>query len=1258
MVNTGWFADLPNDFEESVRIDRDERDHRERAIRSYHVTADSQRFIEDFVDRMLGQADDMRSGSNYWLYGYYGSGKSHLLTVLDGLLDTDWLDGRRDSVWAALVGDVTDEKGAQLRSHWREIHDEYYVIPISINLLKYQGQKQRSFSEIVLRHAHQAPDLTGVNDAISTGLSSQLDVAYFEHWLRMTEAWPERQARATAIMEETTAAFSASDRETDTLWKDIQQYGALADVVLPRLFEEVNGTRDGYTDLQPSDIDPEEVVGRLEALRSERADELKKPVKLVLLLDEVSLFIGTDFERLTELQTLAENVDDIGGGDIQLVATAQAKIEDVQPKFAAHGADFSIVKDRFPHRYQLPSKHVGDIAKRRLFEKSAAGQTAVQTVLEQASVKPTESLVYNEIKQNTKPPLNGIDDELLVEFYPFLPYHAPLFLEILFNLRQEASDPAKSIFSGTARAILALMHNLLQSWIETDEADHLISLVDFYEQIEPELREILTQDMRVIEGTDREFDGTESTDRDDDLEDLDVGRGIADEVRDGELEPFDLKVAKAIVLLQHVHDIVPLNEGNIAVSVMSDLNGESWISTQNQVEASLNRLQKFIRPNEDESGARYRFATLEERLIYDEAEENERNPDWDAVMRSLDEHLWSRLIRDLSLPESVPYGDSGEEYPITYRFRLDGTEFETTLDAEGGLEVCIEIQGVRPDVTAATGETETLYWSIDTAGLDDLRNHLVRWWALRDAVSTHTTPPAVDRDLSHRADTVRSKLVSAMGSGSYTVKDRTNIGGLSNAVQTAIDVGYPDDFHPMMLQVTADRLQELAELSADAPLPAWAHTIQVPSSDPAANQGKKTIQSNVMALTGRQLNGRDTGLTLNTVLDGIVSKKPFYDETRPALCAIIWGFCRAGRLVPVDEDGNTLENETVLDQNRLSTTRLKLLPRQPIGKLLEKGGFKETTETVADGLINLQEANQNVRSSITGLREDVQLVANTDIHSAAVSGLLDAFIDALAERAAATTDRLAVVRSQGDGLGDAIEQTNDTREWFDEVKDVWSRRLASLYRFDAQLTAGATQFEWIDRDVRSAIDTQREALESFAGDWWTTDGWNALASETITGLDEAMQAGWDGYAAKRGISDLVGRTSAHSWIVPATELPAGVQIAFERAYITPLRELQLWYETIDEAIASLSSGDEDSLLSATDDFADVGPLAGKIDGDVTALANRLDRLSEIVGDRTPADVDQIGVLPGDRQTVDTRLERLVEECELDIEPTDSGVIVR
>ncbi|MDS0296422.1 hypothetical protein [Halogeometricum luteum] len=1239
MVDANWFDDLPDDFEESVRIDRDEQDHRQRAIRSYHMTADSRRFIEDFVDRMLGQADDMRTGSNYWLYGYYGSGKSHLLTVLDGLLDTDWLGGQQDAVWSNLVQASGDEEFEQLSDHWQAIHDEYYVIPVSVNLLKYQGQKQRSFSEIVLRHAHQDADLTGVDDGISEGLSSQLDVAYFEKWFRTTDAWSDRQTRAEAALDDVTTAASDYNWQSDSLWKDVQSYGVLADVVLPKLFEEVNETRDGYTDLQPSDIDPEEVVSRLEELRAERQAELGKPVKLVLLLDEVSLFIGTDFERLTELQTLAENVDDIGDGDIQLVATAQAKIEDVQPKFAAHGADFSIVKDRFPHRYQLPSKHVGDIAKRRLFEKSDVGEAAVREVLDNASVKPTESLVYNEIKQNTKPPLDSIDDGELVEFYPFLPYHAPLFLEILFNLRQEASDPAKSIFSGTARAILALMHSLLQKWVDEGEGDQVITLVDFYELVKPELREILKSDMRVIEGSE-------------------ASRGIKDEVDDGNLEEFDLDVAKAVLLLQHVHDIVPLNEGNIAVSVMSDLNGRSWISTQNRVEESLGRLQKFIRPTEDETGARYRFATQEERIIYDDTEANEDDPDWEAILQALDEHLWHRITQDLSLPESVPYGDSGDEYPVAYGFRLDGTDFETTVDADGGLDVSIEVQGVRPDHTPENGDEETLYWTIDTDGLDDLRKHLGKWWALRDAISTHNAPPAVERDLEQRASAVRSKLVSAMQSGSYTVKDRTDISGISKAVQTAVDVGYPDDFHPMMLQVTDDRLQELAEFSTGDPLPAWAHTIQVPSSDPSASQGKKSIQRNVMSLTGRQLKGRDDGLNMNTVLDGITGKKPFYDDARPALCAIIWGFCQEGRLVPVDEDGNTLENSAVLDQEQLSTTRLKLLPREPIGKLLEEGGFKQTTETVANGLIHLQEANQQLRSSLIGLQEDVQLVVDTDVHSGAVAGLLNALIEELSDRITATADRLSVVRSQGDGLGDAIEQTNNVQEWFDEVKDVWNRRIRSLYRFDAHLTVGDDRFEWVDEEALSAVTAQRDALETFDGSWWTTDGWKALVAETTTGLSKEFQRSWNAYVDQQGLTDLVERIDGHPWVIPATELPTGVQVAMEREYITPLREIQRWYETIDQVVASLASDGEDTLVSAADDVSDVDPLSTATEYDMDELASRLDRLTAIVGDRTPDEVEQIGVLPDDRQSIDRHLERLVERRELDIDVTESGVIIR
>jgi len=247
-------------------------------------------------------------------------------------------------------------------------------------------------------------------------------------------------------------------------------------------------------------------------------------------------------------------------------------------------------------------------------------------------VKPTESLVYNEIKQNTKPPLDSIDDEELVEFYPFLPYHAPLFLEILFNLRQEASDPAKSIFSGTARAILALMHNLLQTWVDEGRptrSSHSWSSTSWSSRSS----EILTRRIceSVIEGS---------------------GGG---EPRKSQTKSRTVILRSSISTLQSRRAAAPARPRHRPAQRgeycgFSDVGSQRtlWISTQNRVEESLGRLQKFIRPMADETGARYRFATQEERIIYDDTEANEDDPDWDAVLHALDEHLWGRITQDLS----------------------------------------------------------------------------------------------------------------------------------------------------------------------------------------------------------------------------------------------------------------------------------------------------------------------------------------------------------------------------------------------------------------------------------------------------------------------------------------------------------------------------------------------------------------------------------------------------------------------------------
>ena len=64
MTGEEWFtADVGADFEESVRIDREDdgRDHRLESIDTYHVTDEAEDFMTDFFSRLLGRSEDMRT---------------------------------------------------------------------------------------------------------------------------------------------------------------------------------------------------------------------------------------------------------------------------------------------------------------------------------------------------------------------------------------------------------------------------------------------------------------------------------------------------------------------------------------------------------------------------------------------------------------------------------------------------------------------------------------------------------------------------------------------------------------------------------------------------------------------------------------------------------------------------------------------------------------------------------------------------------------------------------------------------------------------------------------------------------------------------------------------------------------------------------------------------------------------------------------------------------------------------------------------
>ena len=266
------FQSFAQDLEESVRVDRElaEDDEQDKLdlLQSYHVTASAATYLRALFARMLGEAEGDRKGSNHWLYGYYGSGKSHLLAVTGLLLDSEWIESvGRDTVWTALAGGL-DQLG-ELRALWERCLNGFVLYPLFVNLLKEQGNRQRGFGSVILRRLHE-----------ERGLSPHLKTAFFERWYLETHSKEELEANATEVLQDV-----AEDLPGDRLWTLVQKYRVLADGALSALFEAETGATDGLSDVTDRSLNASTVAEHIEEARRRIESQRGRPVRLLLLLD-------------------------------------------------------------------------------------------------------------------------------------------------------------------------------------------------------------------------------------------------------------------------------------------------------------------------------------------------------------------------------------------------------------------------------------------------------------------------------------------------------------------------------------------------------------------------------------------------------------------------------------------------------------------------------------------------------------------------------------------------------------------------------------------------------------------------------------------------------------------------------------------------------------------------------------------------------------------------------------------------------------
>ena len=399
-----------------------------------------------------------------WVSGFYGSGKSHLVRVLEYL----WRD-------------VEFPDGAQARS--------LATLPSDINAnlieLSRVGRQEGGLWSAAGTLGHGASTVRLALLAVlfrSAGLPEQYPAARFVLWL-MQNGWYDAVNGAAQSRGKTLAA------ELRNMYVSPVLADSLLEVV-PDLASNARDIRALLREQYPnvSDISDDELHSSISDVLSLQSTAAGKLPLTLLVFDELQQFIGNDPERTLHVQNIVEACASRFGSHILFVGTGQSALQ--------ANTELSKLQGRFSIRVTLSDVDVEKVVREVVLRKAPDKAAAVKRILDAASGEIDRHLAGTRIG----PRPDDVQDR--VADYPILPVRRRLWERILRSV-----DSAGA--AGQLRTQLRIVYDTTR-----DVADRPLGSVApsdaIYWQIETEMQQsaVLPRDVAtMIRGLDGAGDG-------------------------------------------------------------------------------------------------------------------------------------------------------------------------------------------------------------------------------------------------------------------------------------------------------------------------------------------------------------------------------------------------------------------------------------------------------------------------------------------------------------------------------------------------------------------------------------------------------------------------------------------------------------------------------------------------------------------------------------------------------------------------------
>lgn len=572
----------------------------------YFPTDRVKTFFREVLDTLLGTRQGSSERVCIWINGFFGSGKSHFLKTLGYLLE---------------VYPLEDKDGHQHSS--REFLGQKLGLSNMIPILSNEFQNRVIFINL-LDHDPQSPTRPTISRLVYRGHLLQADLSV-DFWVA---AW-EKELQSLGHWEQ---FLNWVNQTFQREWQQVRKLNA--EVALKRALpifmsehyrsEEEAAQAIQESKLHYSTVNPSDVV---EALRHEALSLDPVKGRIIVLLDEIGLYIGDSIERLTDLNALSEQVVQAGQGKILLLVTAQEALTDLVPRLTADRQLLEWLRDRFRLRMGLEPNEVQTVVGNRLLSKTTQGAKDLRALYRSHQGNLMTNLCLDR---------SWGEDDFIAQ-YPLPPYAVNLMQDIMGAMRGSVEEARR--LAGSERSMLKITQTLLngEGGITAgadQEVGWLANLDVFFDALSPDLMTVRGEQVRAIQ----------------EIAGLGDAQGI----------PVQ-RVAKALFLLQQVGRRYPTTVENIAAALVSSVDQDIH-TLEEVVKEALEKLYKagWVVPEE----GKYRLLTREEHDLESEVRRNWPNP------AELTDKGTIPLLKEIL--EKFRYEHGTIRRPLKVAFILDG----------------------------------------------------------------------------------------------------------------------------------------------------------------------------------------------------------------------------------------------------------------------------------------------------------------------------------------------------------------------------------------------------------------------------------------------------------------------------------------------------------------------------------------------------------------------------------------------------------